>query len=45
MAEVIIKAKLVEGDCIYVGFNSEKSEIRMRIQKKKKELPEGTSLS
>jgi len=45
MAEVIIKAKLAEGDGINVGFNAEKGEIRMRIQKKKKELPEETPLS
>ena len=40
MAEVLIKANLKEGDCIYVGFNSAKSEIKIKIQKKKAELPE-----
>jgi len=38
MAEVLIKAELKEGDTIYVGFNSAKSEIKIRIQKKKEEL-------
>ncbi|MGA2405691.1 MAG: ATP-dependent Clp protease ATP-binding subunit [Bacteroidales bacterium] len=42
MAEVLIKANLKEGDCIYVGFNSAKSEIKIKIQKKKIELPEKT---
>jgi hypothetical protein len=40
MAEVLIKANLKEGDCINVGFNSAKSEIKIKIQKKKIELPE-----
>jgi ATP-dependent Clp protease ATP-binding subunit ClpC len=35
MAEVLIKADLKEGDTIHVGFNSVKSEIRIKIQKKK----------
>jgi ATP-dependent Clp protease ATP-binding subunit ClpC len=35
MAEVLIKAELQEGDTIYVGFNAPKSEIRIKIQKKK----------
>jgi ATP-dependent Clp protease ATP-binding subunit ClpC len=35
MAEVLIKADLTEGDTIHVGFNSVKSEIRIKIQKKK----------
>jgi hypothetical protein len=40
MAEVLIKAELKEGDTIYVGFNSAKSEIKIRIQKKKEvQLP------
>ena len=40
MAEVFIKSDLKEGDTIYVGFNSAKSEIRIKIQKKKEaELP------
>jgi ATP-dependent Clp protease ATP-binding subunit ClpC len=42
MAEVLIKANLKEGDCINVGFNSAKSEIKIKIQKKKIELPEKT---
>ena len=41
MAEVLIKSNLQEGDHINVGFNSAKSEIKIKIQKKKKtELPE-----
>jgi ATP-dependent Clp protease ATP-binding subunit ClpC len=40
MAEVLIKSNLQEGDSIYVGFNSAKSEIKIKIQKKKSELPE-----
>jgi ATP-dependent Clp protease ATP-binding subunit ClpC len=40
MAEVLIKADLKEGDTIHVGFNSVKSEIRIKIQKKKEaQLP------
>jgi ATP-dependent Clp protease ATP-binding subunit ClpC len=40
MAEVLIKAELTEGDIINVGFNAEKSEIKIKIQKKKSiELP------
>ena len=42
MAEVLIKASLKEGDCINVGFNTAKSEIKIKIQKKKIELPEKT---
>jgi ATP-dependent Clp protease ATP-binding subunit ClpC len=42
MAEVLIKANLREGDFINVGFNSAKSEIKIKIQKKKIELPEKT---
>ncbi len=42
MAEVLIKADLQEGDTIHVGFNSSKSEIKIKIQKKKAELPEKT---
>ena len=42
MAEVLIKANLKEGDIISVGFNSVKSEIKIKIQKKKIELPEIT---
>jgi ATP-dependent Clp protease ATP-binding subunit ClpC len=40
MAEVLIKANLKEGDTILVGFNTAKSEIKIKIQKKKIELPE-----
>jgi len=40
MAEVLIKADLLESDIIYVGFNSAKSEIKIKIQKKKEiQLP------
>ncbi len=35
MAEVLIKAGPSDGDIINVGFNSAKSEIRIKIQKKK----------
>ncbi len=40
MAEVLIKADLQPGDSIHVGFNSQKSEIRIKIHKNKPELPE-----
>ena len=40
MAEVLIKANLKEGDTINVGFNSAKSEIKIKIHKKQLELPE-----
>ncbi|MDX9947238.1 MAG: ATP-dependent Clp protease ATP-binding subunit [Bacteroidales bacterium] len=40
MAEVLIKAELKEGDIINVGFNSVKSEIKIKILKKKEpEIP------
>ncbi len=40
MAEVLIKAELKEGDTINVGFNSAKSEIKIKILKKKEpEIP------
>jgi ATP-dependent Clp protease ATP-binding subunit ClpC len=42
MAEVLIKATQQEGNTIYVGFNSAKSEIKIKIHKKKAELPEST---
>jgi ribosomal protein L19E len=42
MAEVLIKAELVEGDIIHAGFNSAKSEIRIRIQKKKEDREQDT---
>ena len=45
MAEVLIKADLLEDDTIYVGFNSAKSEIKIKIHKKKTELPEKTDPS
>jgi ATP-dependent Clp protease ATP-binding subunit ClpC len=45
MAEILIKAKQQEGDSIYVGFNSAKSEIKIKIQKKKAELPESAKSS
>ncbi|NMB52130.1 MAG: ATP-dependent Clp protease ATP-binding subunit, partial [Bacteroidales bacterium] len=35
MAEILIKSMPEEGDIINVGFNSAKSEIKIRIQKKK----------
>jgi ATP-dependent Clp protease ATP-binding subunit ClpC len=35
MADVLIKANLAEGDSIVVGFNSAKSEIKIKIQKPK----------
>ncbi len=37
MAEVLIKADLHEGDTIHVGFNSAKSEIRIKIHHLKSE--------
>jgi ATP-dependent Clp protease ATP-binding subunit ClpC len=40
MAEVLIKSNLKEGDHIIVAFDSVKSEIKIKIQKKKTELPE-----
>ena len=40
MAEVLIKAISGDGDIIHVGFNSAKSEIKIKIQKHKEELPE-----
>jgi len=42
MAEVLIKANLHEGDLINVGFNTAKSEIKIKIYHKKEELPEKT---
>jgi ATP-dependent Clp protease ATP-binding subunit ClpC len=42
MAEVLIKANLKEGDIINVTFNGIKSEIKIKIIKKKIELPEIT---
>ncbi len=37
MAEVLIKAGPADGEIINVGFNSAKSEIKIKIQKKKDE--------
>ncbi len=49
MAEVLIKAELKEGDTIHVGFNTVKSEIKIKIQKKKEaacpQPPKGASFS
>jgi ATP-dependent Clp protease ATP-binding subunit ClpC len=42
MAELLIRANLKEGDIINVGFNGIKSEIKIKIIKKKIELPEIT---
>ncbi|MCU0362897.1 MAG: ATP-dependent Clp protease ATP-binding subunit [Bacteroidales bacterium] len=42
MAEVLIKSSLTEGDWINVGFNSGKSEIKIKIQKKQKADQAGT---
>jgi ATP-dependent Clp protease ATP-binding subunit ClpC len=43
MAEVLIKADLKEGDTINVGFNPAKSEIKIKILKKKEnQLPSTT---
>ncbi len=44
MAEVLIKASVVEGDIINVGFNETKQEIKIKIHKKKQELSEGEGL-
>ena len=40
MAEVMIKASLTEGDSVNVGLNEAKQEIKIKIHKKKPELPE-----
>jgi hypothetical protein len=40
MAEVLIKSDLKDGDSIIVEFSNAKSEIRIKIQKNKTELPE-----
>ena len=40
MAEVMIKASLKEGDHVIVGLNTAKTEIKIKITKKKLELPE-----
>jgi len=45
MAEILIKAGQQEGDTIYVGFNSGKSEIKIRIQKKKSDTVDLTDES
>jgi ATP-dependent Clp protease ATP-binding subunit ClpC len=40
MAEVMIKAKIGEGDYVSVGLNAAKEEIKIKISKKKPSLPE-----
>ena len=40
MAEILIKAVPGEGEVINVGFNSAKSEIKIKIQKKKETAEE-----
>lgn len=45
MAEVLIKSGTGEGDIINVGFNSSKSEIRIKIHKKKENLEEQDNVS
>ena len=40
MAEVMIKASPAAGDLVNVGFNEAKQEIKIKIHKKKAELPE-----
>ena len=42
MAETLIKASVEKGEKINVGFNAAKSEISIKIQKKKVEVPETT---
>lgn len=39
MAELLIKANLHEGDIIFVGFSSIKDEIKIKIHKKRAEIP------
>ena len=45
MAELLIKAEAEEGDTIHVGFNSGKSEIRIRIRKRKEATEEQGKIS
>ncbi len=40
MAEVLIKADLNQGDTIHIGFNSQKSEIRIKIHRNNQDQPE-----
>jgi hypothetical protein len=40
MAELLIKADFHEGDVIFVGFSSIKDEIKIKVHKKKAEIPE-----
>ena len=40
MAEIMIKASIMEGDLVNVGFNEAKQEIKIKIHKKKLELPD-----
>jgi len=42
MAEILIKASQQDGDTIHVGFNSAKSEIKIKIQKKRSDSSETT---
>ena len=41
MAEMMIKISPAEGDIVNIGLNATKDEIKIKIQKKKAELPEG----
>lgn len=45
MAEVLIKATQQDGDTIHVGFNSAKSEIKIKIQKKKSDTADNAEES
>jgi ATP-dependent Clp protease ATP-binding subunit ClpC len=45
MAELLIKAEAEEGDTIHVGFNSGKSEIRIRMRKRKEAAEEQGKIS
>ncbi|HEX2975008.1 MAG TPA: hypothetical protein VHO68_03650, partial [Bacteroidales bacterium] len=40
MAELLIRSDLHEGDVIFVGFSSTKDEIKIKVHKKKAEIPE-----
>jgi ATP-dependent Clp protease ATP-binding subunit ClpC len=40
MAEIMIKASPQEGDLVNVGFNEAKQEIKIKIHKKKSEIPD-----
>ena len=43
MAEMLIKADIEKGELINVGFNSQKSEMKIKVQKKKAETPTATT--